>query len=127
MRKRLALFVVLLTGVAVSGVVSGPALGACLPLVPCKTTTSGSATPPPPATNHRSKLIGMSDNEFTMFSSPYFRALGVGPVRLVVPWDQEIKPHPFVTNWLAAAKPTKRPIFVVFGIAGCATAKCSPR
>lgn len=61
-----------------------------------------------------------------MFDNPYFKALGAGWVRLVVPWDQELHPHPYVTNWLAKARTQKRKVFIVFGIT-CQKAHCATR
>jgi hypothetical protein len=61
-----------------------------------------------------------------MFTNPYFKALGAGSVRLVVPWDQEIHRHSWVTSWLNEAKKQKRQVFVVFGVT-CNKAHCSGR
>jgi hypothetical protein len=129
MRKGLALLVILLGGFGASLAVSGPASGACLPLLPCTTNTGSTPKPPPPpaATKHMSKLIGISDNLAAMFDNPYFQAIGAGWVRIIVPWDQELRPHAFVTTWLKAAQSQKRKVLAVFGIGGCSTESCSPR
>jgi hypothetical protein len=130
MRRRLALVVVSLAGVAAPLALSGPAAGSCLPLLPCVPPTTGGSKPPPPPppppeTRHMSKLVGLADNQAAMFDNPYFKGLGAGWVRLIVPWDQEIRPHAFVTEWLKAAQLQRRKVLAVFGIGGCGREHCT--
>lgn len=63
----------------------------------------------------RRLIVGISDQKPGFFGDPRFRRLGIGHVRLVVPWDAGIEGHAATDRWLdAAAEAGKEPL-VVFG------------
>jgi len=56
------------------------------------------------------KRVGISDQHAATLADPRLRGLAVSEGRIVVPWDVALTDPAWVSDWLAAAAPTFRPL-----------------